>query len=227
MSPSLTFDPEVAYASHDTQSAQAGMRANKRSNTKKSSTFVERRQIPPADAECTIRSPAVLGFAGLVGGLLLSAALIMLVALILAIYEAHWSHASQYCVITVLTVFGTAGAMMYWDVAHVRTRILAFIEPVVERRNYYLHLSSLDAFENVRTLNSWLPAAAAREATRSVHPRPVPAEQSVPTDPRHALRGNALCAGAPRAVADARESRAALLSRQTYRTSRRRQFGMA
>lgn len=226
MGPSLTFEPEVAFASHAPQSAQADGRANKRSTAVKSSTFVERRQIPPADAECTIRSPVVLGFAGLVGGLLLSAALILLVALVLAIYEAHWSHASQYCVVTVLIVFGTAGAMVYWDVAQARARILAFIEPVLERRNYYLHLSSLDAFENVRTLNTWISPAAAPVATRSsVCPRP--AERSIRPDPVHASLWNLARAVASRAVADTRESRAALLSRQTYRTSRRRPLGTA
>lgn len=237
MSPSLTLEPVVAFAPHDPLSAQANVRANNQPNAAKSSTFVERRRLAQADAECTIRSPVVLGFAGLVGGLLLSAALIMLVALVLAIYEARWSNASQYCVITVLIVFGTAGTMLYWDVAHAKTRILAFIEPAIERRNYYLYLSSVDAFENVRTLNSRTHPAPALEGTRSMSPRPAPMQRSVRPDPVQAPLWNT-----PRAVADKWYPRgdrqgetaacnsltqAALHARQAYGISRRRQLGLA
>lgn len=157
------------------------------------SPSVERRQMNQLDTACTIRSPAVLGFAGLVGGLLLSAILIVLVALVVAICETRWSNASQYCAIMVFIVFGTAGAVLYWDAADAKTRILALIEPVIERRNDYLHLSSLDAFENLRTLTTWAHAAMPthdevagghprRAPVRSVRPDPVPA--SLPHNPR-------------------------------------------
>lgn len=115
-------------------------------------SFVERRRAEVAESRNAVRPPLVLGFAGVVSGLMLSAALILGIAVLMALLEVRWSNASHYSVVAVLVVFGGAGIALYWDVGEVATRLMAKIEPAVERRVHYLHLSSLDALENLRSL---------------------------------------------------------------------------
>lgn len=142
-----------------------------------SAVFVERRAQALADRPAAIRSPIVLGFAGMVGGMLLSAALIVAIALVLAWIEVRWANAISYSLATVVVVFGSAAAALYWDIGQAATRLLARIEPVVERRAYYFHLSALNAFDNLRTLETarrpvTCPVPA---ATPSAVPAPSPA----------------------------------------------------
>ena len=163
-----TFAPETRSrpaADHQAQSHLRVISQCKPANTDVA-PFVERRQMDHQKAENAIRSPIVLGFAGLMGGLLLSAVLIVCVAFGLALSEVRWSAASQYCVTTVLIVFGAVGALLYWDTMYASAKFLSYIEPAVERRGDYLHLSSINAFENLRNLATWTPGIA-------VHGKPI------------------------------------------------------
>lgn len=142
--------------------------------------FVERRCLIDTEGPTAIRTPLVLGFAGVVSGLLISAGLIVAIAFVLALLEVRWSNASHYSLGVVLVVFGAAAAVLHWNIGDATTRLLASIEPTVERRAYYLHLSSLNAFENLRvveharlpaanatTLEPSLPATQVADATRT------------------------------------------------------------
>ena len=131
-------------------------------------SFVERRrQMLAADGAST-RPPHVLGFAGMVSGLLLSALLILFSAFVLAFIEVQWANASRYCVTTVLIVFGAAAAVLCANVGNAATLLLTRIEPAVERRAHYLHLSALNAFENLRTLEKWRQTTAVPATDRAV-----------------------------------------------------------
>ena len=131
-------------------------------------SFVERRrQMLAADGAST-RPPHVLVFAGTVSGLLLSALLILFSAFVLAFIEVQWANASRYCVTTVLIVFGAAATVLCANVGNAATLLLTRIEPAVERRAYYLHLSALNAFENLRTLEKWRQTTAMPAADRAL-----------------------------------------------------------
>lgn len=139
----------------------------------------ERREIDQRASAHAIRSPAVLGFAGVVAGLLLSAGLIALVAGVLALCQVAWHDASQYCAVTVLAVFGTAAAVLYRDAAGSDSRLLGYIELRCERRRDPMHLSSIDALENLRNANNWARRRGPAELRQSPPPasalrRPVP-----------------------------------------------------
>ncbi|MBT9568588.1 MAG: hypothetical protein IV085_09855 [Thiobacillus sp.] len=159
MTPSLTLEQAASFVPHrPAPPAQVATPALPPTRTATVLSFVERRQADSLVAAHSIRSPVVLTFAGVMGGLLLSALLIALVAIVLAVCAVSWPNASRHCIATVVFIFGTAGLVLYWDAAHTQARLLAWIERAIERRGYYLHLSSLDALENVRNLNNWARA---------------------------------------------------------------------
>lgn len=199
MSHSLSLEQATAFAPHrSAQPVKTTVHGKHRPPVATVSPFVERRQMAQLNAERSLRSPVVLAFAGVVGGLLLSAALIVLVAGVLMVCAVSWPAASQHCIATVVFVFGTAGLVLYWDVAHAQAKMLNYMEPIIERRAYYLHLSSLDALENLRNLNNWArlgtpgqdetPSRQQRRSTvESIQPEPVRAPQ--PTSER-SLAGN-------------------------------------
>jgi len=120
--------------------------------------FVERRRTDAVTSYHLIRSPAVLGFVGLVWGLVVSAALIIGVSVGLALSGVSWVVAGQYCVAIILVVFGLVGGLLYWGTRteHPCTaRIQRYMESAVERRRHYLYLSSINALENARRLGMW------------------------------------------------------------------------
>ena len=207
MSQSLTLEQAAAFAPHRSfQPSCAATRTRSPGSTATVLPFVERRQADQLTAAGPVRSPLVLTFAGVMSGLLLSAILIALVALVLTVCAVSWSNASQHCIATVIFVFGTAGLVLYWDAAHAQTRILAWIEPAIERRAYYLHLSSLDALENIRNLNNWarteIPASDStpsrrpqRATVQPIRPLPDPAQLSAAESACAATRGDARYGG--------------------------------
>lgn len=206
MSHSLPLAQATAFAPHRAaQPVQTSAHGKHRAAGVSSTPFIERRQMAQLNAERSLRSPVVLAFAGVVGGLLLSAALIVLVAVVLMVCAVSWPAASQHCIATVVFVFGTAGLVLYWDVAHAQAKMLDYMEPVIERRAYYLHLSSLDALENLRNLNNWarlgMPAQG-ETSSRQVRPacvRSIQPETAVDSQKKTAAnpdpdRGDALAA---------------------------------
>ncbi|NDP48239.1 MAG: hypothetical protein GZ085_07580 [Sulfuriferula multivorans] len=99
------------------------------------------------------RSSGVLGFVGVIGGMLISAVLISGVAAGFAMSGVRWSVAGQYSTASVLVVFISAGALLYWWHALAGSaRFLTCIDALVERRRHYLHLSSINTFENMHRL---------------------------------------------------------------------------
>ncbi len=120
--------------------------------------FVERRRTGAVTSYRLIRSPAVLGFVGLVGGLVMSAVLIIGVSVALALTGVSWMVAGQYCIAIILLVFGLVGALFYWGTRteHPYTAgIQRYMESAVERRRQYLYLSSINALENARRFGMW------------------------------------------------------------------------
>lgn len=201
MNPSLALDPATPVslepgrrpgAARPASNVQALRRPTAR--IEPAAAFVERRCMVESSAQSAIRSPLVLGFAGMVGGLMLSAALIVATALVLALLEVRWVNASHYSLAVVLAVFGAAAAALYWNLGETATRVLAWIEPAVERRAYYLHLSSLNAFENLRVVErAHRPAANAATleappATTPSAPRPADAPAAQRRSPQSLRR---------------------------------------
>ena len=119
--------------------------------------FVERRRTDAGTSDNLVRSRAVLGFVGLVWGLVVSAVLIIGVSVGLALTGVSWMVAGQYCVALIFLVFGLVCVLLYWGT---RTEypctagILRHMESALERRRN-LYLSSINALENARRLGIW------------------------------------------------------------------------
>jgi hypothetical protein len=129
-----------------------------RSGIAKHLDFVERRRTDAGMSDKRVRSSAVLGFVGLVGGLVVSAVLIIGVSVGLALTGVSWVVAGQYCVAIIFLVFGLVGVLLYWGTRTERlytAGIQRYMESVVERRRPYLYLSSINALENARRLGMW------------------------------------------------------------------------
>lgn len=105
-----------------------------------------------------VRSPVVLGFVGVMWGLLLSAILTLVVSAGLALAGVSWMAAGPYCAALILLVFGLVGLALYRGarVGHPSvTGMERYLEAAVERRRQYLYLSSVNALENARRLGVW------------------------------------------------------------------------
>jgi len=129
-----------------------------RSGNGKHPDFVERRRTDAGMSDKLVRSPAVLGFVGLLWGLVVSAILIIGVSVGLALTGVSWMVAGQYGVAIILLVFGLVGIVLYWGTRteHPCTAaIQRSMESAVERRRQYLYLSSINALENARRLGMW------------------------------------------------------------------------
>ena len=129
-----------------------------RSGSWKRPGFVERRRTDAVTSYRLIRSPAVLGFVGLLGGLVMSAVLIIGVSVALALTGVSWMVAGQYCIAIILLVFGLVGGLLVWGTRTGRpymAEMQRYLESTVERRRHYLYLSSINALENARRLGLW------------------------------------------------------------------------
>lgn len=117
--------------------------------------FIERRRTDAGMSNKLVRSRTVLGFVGLVWGLVVSAVLIIGVLFGLALSGVSWMVAGQYCVAIIFLVFGLVGVLLYWvtRTEHPGTAgIRRYMESAAERRRPYLYLSSINALENARRL---------------------------------------------------------------------------
>ena len=124
----------------------------------KPSAFVERRRAASGTEEGLVRSPAVLGFVGVVWGLVLSAILTFGVSAGLALTGVSWMAAGYYCAAIILLVFGLVGIVLYWGTRAEHPSVAGmerYLEAAVERRRQYLYLSSINALENARRLGMW------------------------------------------------------------------------
>lgn len=120
--------------------------------------FVERRRPEAGTADNALRSPVVLGFVGVVWGLLLSAILTLVVSAGLALAGVSWMAAGPYCAALILLVFGLVGLALYWGTRAGHPSVAGmerYLEAAVERRRQYLYLSSVNALENARRLGVW------------------------------------------------------------------------
>lgn len=75
--------------------------------------FVERRRPDTGMSDSEVRSPAVLGFVGLVWGLVVSAVLTLGVSAGLTLAGVSWMAAGHYCAAIILLVFGLVGMVLY------------------------------------------------------------------------------------------------------------------
>ena len=121
--------------------------------------FVERRRsaIGTQD-DSEVRSPIVLGFVGLVWGLVVSAILTLIVSAGLALAGVSWMAAGHFCAAIILLVFGLVGMVLYWGTRAEHpfvTGMQRYLEAAVERRRQYLYLSSINALENARRFGLW------------------------------------------------------------------------
>lgn len=164
MNAPLPFDQTASFAgvAHSVAGACAGPMTphplRDRSGHGKHLDFVERRRTDAGMSDNLVRSRAVLGFVGLVWGLVVSAVLIIGVSVGLALTGVSWMAAGQYCVAIILLVFGPVGIVLYWGTRteHPCTAgIQRYMESAVERRRPYLYLSSINALENARRLGMW------------------------------------------------------------------------
>ena len=164
MNAPLPFDQTASFAgvAHSVAGACAGPMTpyplRDRSGHGKHPDFVERRRTDAGMSDNLIRSRAVLGFVGLVWGLVVSAVLIIGVSAGLALTGVSWMVAGQYCVAIILLVFGLVGIVLYWGTRteHPCTAgIQRYMASAVERRRPYLYLSSINALENARRLGMW------------------------------------------------------------------------
>lgn len=129
-----------------------------RSADERQPAFVERRRRDAGTAENEVRSPVVLGFVGVMWGLLLSAILTLVVSAGLALAGVSWMAAGYYCAALILLVFGLVGLVLYrgTQAGHPSvTGMERYLEAAVERRRQYLYLSSVNALENARRLGVW------------------------------------------------------------------------
>lgn len=129
-----------------------------RSTDERQPAFVERRRPEAATRDTEVRSPVVLGFVGVMWGLLLSAILTLVVSAGLALAGVSWMAAGPYCAALILLVFGLVGLALYRGarVGHPSvTGMERYLEAAVERRRQYLYLSSVNALENARRLGVW------------------------------------------------------------------------
>jgi hypothetical protein len=120
--------------------------------------FVERRRPDTGTSDNEVRSPAVLGFVGLVWGLVVSAVLTLGVSAGLALAGVSWMAAGHYCAAIILLVFGLVGIVLYRGTRGEHpfmAGIQRYMEAAVERRHQYLYLSSINALENARRLGLW------------------------------------------------------------------------
>lgn len=150
-----------------------------RSVNQRQPAFVERRRPDADTTNSALRSPVVLGFVGVMWGLLLSAILTLVVSAGLALAGVSWMAAGPYCAALILLVFGLVGLALHRGarVGHPSvTGMERYLEAAVERRRQYLYLSSVNALENARRLGVWerrfdKPTAPyERGAAVSVHP---------------------------------------------------------
>lgn len=121
--------------------------------------FVERRRVASGTEDGLVRSPAVLGFVGVVWGLVLSAILTFCVSVALALTGVSWLAAGPYCAAIILLVFGLVGIVLYWGTRAEHRSVAGmerYLEATVERRRQYLYLSSVNALENARRLGMWV-----------------------------------------------------------------------
>lgn len=129
-----------------------------RPGIRKHPTFVERRRPDMGMSDSEGRSPAVLGFVGLVWGLVVSAVLTLGVSAGLALAGVNWMAAGHYCAAIILLVFGLVGMVLYWGTRAEHPSVAGiqrFMEATVERRRQYLYLSSINALENARRFGMW------------------------------------------------------------------------
>ncbi len=129
-----------------------------RSVNERQPAFVERRRPDAETANSALRSPVVLGFVGVMWGLLLSAILTLVVSAGLALAGVSWMAAGPYCAALILLVFGLVGLALYWGTRAGHPSVAGmerYLEAAVERRRQYLYLSSVNALENARRLGVW------------------------------------------------------------------------
>ena len=115
--------------------APRGLRG--RPSVAKPSAFVERRRAASGTEEGLVRSPAVLGFVGVVWGLVLSAILTFGVSAGLALTGVSWMAAGYYCAAIILLVFGLVGIVLYWGTRAEHPSVAGmerYLEAAVERR---------------------------------------------------------------------------------------------
>lgn len=120
--------------------------------------FVERRRSALGTPDSEVRSPIVLGFVGLVWGLVVSAILTLVVSAGLALAGVSWMAAGHFCAAIILLVFGLVGMVLYWGTRAEHPSmagIQRYMEAAVERRRQYLYLSSVNALENARRFGVW------------------------------------------------------------------------